>query len=237
MASDRTFADNADLQGLSGDAIVDLWRVDMQSINPGVDPAQRFFRFVNYVVANGQNVFYGGEEYLPIPYRADGFETKTDGVPPNPKLTVGNIGLEWTALVNAWDDMIGARITRRRVLARHLDSGSNPDGNAHWPDELWNIQQKTAENKITVEFQLSTAFDLDGVLLPRRRALRYTCPWVYRSADCGYAGGNAGDVRDHPPTDPNYDGTDACGKRLASCRLRFGTDDLPFGGFPGLSNA
>ena len=237
MASDRTFEDNADLQGLAGDAIVDLWFIDMWSLDPTLPTNQRFFRFVNYVVADGQNVRYASQEYLPIPYKAEGFEIKTDGVPPSPRLTVGNIGLEWTALVNAWDDLVGARITRRRVLARHLDSGTNPDGNAHWPDEIWTIQQKTAESKLTVEFTLSTAFDLDGVTLPRRRALRYTCPWVYRSADCGYAGPDVGDVRDHPPTDPNYDGTDACGKRLASCRLRFGTDDLPFGGFPGLSNA
>ena len=237
MASDRSFADNADLQGLQGDAIVPLWFIDLQSLDPAIPAGERFVRFVNYVVANGQNVLYGGEEYFPIPYIAGGFEIKTDGVPPSPKLTVANIGLEFTGLVNRWDDLVGARITRRRVLARHLDSGTSPDANAHWPDEVWTIQQKTAENKLTVEFTLSTAFDLDGVMLPRRRALRYTCPWVYRSADCGYTGPDVGDVRDRPPTDPNYDGTDACGKRLASCRLRYGSNDMPFGGFPGLSNA
>lgn len=237
MASDRSFADSADLQGLAGDAIVDLWFIDLWSLDPTLPTAERFFRFVNYTVADGQNVRYASQEYLPIPYIAGGFEIKTDGVPPSPKLTVANIGLEFTALVNRWDDLVGAQITRRRVLARHLDSGTNPDGNAHWPDEIWTIQQKTAENKLTVEFTLSTAFDLDGVMLPRRRALRYTCPWVYRSADCGYTGGDVADVRDRVTTDPNYDGTDACGKRLASCRLRFGTNDMPFGGFPGLSNA
>ena len=237
MASDRTFRDNADLQGLQGDAIIDLWFIDLWSLDPSLPTNERFFRFVNYTVANGQNVHYASQQYLPIPYIAGGFEIKTDGVPPSPKLTVGNIGLEFTALVNQWDDLVGAQITRRRVLARHLDSGTNPDGNAHWPDEVWTIQQKTAESKLTVEFTLSTAFDLDGVTLPRRRALRYTCPWIYRSADCGYVGGDVADVRDRPTTDPNYDGTDACGKRLASCRLRWGTEDMPFGGFPGLSNA
>ena len=204
MASDRTFEDNADLQGLAGDAIVDLWFIDMWSLDPTLPASQRFFRFVNYVVADGQNVAYASVQYLPIPYKAEGFEIKTDGVPPSPKLTVANIGLEWTALVNAWDDLVGAQITRRRVLARHLDGGTDPDGAAHWPDEVWTIQQKTAESKLTVEFTLSTAFDLDGVTLPRRRALRYTCPWVYRSVDCGYQGPPVANRDDEPiqSTDP-----------------------------------
>jgi len=198
MASDRTFADNADLQGLSGDAIVDLWFVDLQPIDPDIPNNQRFFRFVNYVVADGQPVSFASQQYEPIPYKAEGFEIRTDGVPPNPKLTVSNITLDWTGLVNAWNDLVGARITRRRVLAKHLDGGTDPDGTAHWPDEIWTIQQKTAESKLLVEFTLSTAFDLDGVVLPKRRALRYTCPWIYRSANCGYAGPPVADAEDQP---------------------------------------
>jgi len=51
---------------------------------------------------------------------------------------------------------------------------------------------------LLVEFTLSTAFDLDGVVLPKRRALRYTCPWIYRSANCGYAGPPVADAEDQP---------------------------------------
>ncbi|MFZ9998262.1 MAG: hypothetical protein ACO3G3_02690, partial [Candidatus Nanopelagicaceae bacterium] len=35
-----------------------------------------------------------------------------------------------------------------------------------------------------------------------------------------------------PANDP-LRASDQCGKRLTSCRLRFGTSTLPFGGFPG----
>ena len=204
MASDRTFRDNADLQGLAGDAIVDLYFVDLQPLDPDVPAAQRFFRFVNYAAADGQRVSFASQQYEPIPLKAEGFEVRTDGVPPNPKLTVSNIGLEWTGLINAWNDLIGAPLTRRRVLARHLDGGTAPDGTAHWPDELWTIQQKTAESKLLVEFTLSTAFDLDGVTLPRRRALRYTCPWIYRGPDCGYMGPPVANIDDEAiqSTDP-----------------------------------
>ena len=204
MADDRSFRDNADLQGLQGDAIVDLWVLDLQPIDPAVDPGTRFVRFCNWVVADGQPVFSGGLEYVAIPYQAGGFNLKTEGVPPSPSITLGNVGLEWTALVNAWNDLIGAKLTRRRILRRYLDDGTAPDPNGHWPDEEWTIQQKEEESKLAVTFRLSTAFDLDGVTLPRRKALRYTCPWVYRGEGCDYSGPPVADIHDQPLTTSTY---------------------------------
>ena len=305
MAADRTFRFNEDLQGLSGDAIIELFAIDLYSgvqkipetddeilidwengqaicdaftiadwemsdcINDGgvslctdapdydspvfapgtaeyddadIEPRNqidsqlfksKFFFFCNWVVTDGQPVKFGGNVYLPIPYKAEGFEYRNEGVLPNPKVTISNIGLEPTAMINAFNDLLGAKVYRRRVLAKHLDDGSQPDVNSRWPDEVWYIQQKTEENKLYVTFELSTPFDLDGVTLPRRRALRYACPWVYRSGECGYSGPPVADLKDNPTNDPKLD---KCGKRVTSCQLRF-TDgiDLPYGGFPGLT--
>ena len=230
MADDRTFVNNADLQGLQGDAIIDLWILDLTPL--GATGNDRFVRFCNWVVADGQPVAYASQVYTAIPYKAGGFNLQTDGVPPSPSLTISNIGLEFTGLINEWNDLIGARLTRRRVLARHLDGGADPDGNAHWPDETWFVQQKESEGKLLVTFKLSTAFDLDGVTLPRRKALRYTCPWIYRGDGCGFTGGAIANADDEPVDDL---ADDVCGKRLQSCRLRYGNADLPFGGFPGLN--
>lgn len=230
MANDRTFVDNADLQGLGGDAIIDLMILDMEAL--GATGDDRFFRFVNWAAADGQPVAYDSQDYTPLPFKTDGFLIRTEGVPPNPSITIGNTGLEFTGLINRWEDLVGATLTRRRVLARHLDGGADPDGAAHWPDENWMIQQKESENKLLVTFKLSSAFDLDGVTLPRRRALRYTCPWIYRGEGCDYTGGAVANAEDEPVTDL---ADDVCGKRLASCRLRYGNGDLPFGGFPGLT--
>lgn len=205
MSIDRSFRDSGDLQGLQGDAIIELMTLDLIALDSSISPADRYIRFVNWTVADGQSVQYGGLTYSPVPYKAEGFVLQTEGVPPNPLLTVSNIGLEFTALVNTWDDLVGAKLTRRRVLARHLDSGGNPDSNAHWPDELWTIQQKESENKLSVSFRLSTAFDLDGITIPRRRALRYTCVWEYRKEGCDYAGPPVADASDNllsSSTDP-----------------------------------
>jgi len=235
MADDRTFRFDQDLQGLQGDAIIELFVLDLQSSDFGedIDDDDRYVYFCNWRVADGLPVRYDGKEYLAIPFQSSGFQIRNEGVPPNPQLTIANIGLEFTALINTFDDLLGMRVIRRRVLARHLDTGSNPDPSAHWPDEVWFVQRKASEGKLAVTFELSTPFDLDGVTLPKRRALRYACPWVYRSGDCGYTGGPVANAKDEATNDPAQD---RCGKRISSCRLRFGgSTDLPFGGFPGLT--
>lgn len=105
------------------------------------------------------------------------------------------------------------------------------DPNARFPDEIWYIDRKSAENNMIVEFELASKYDLAGVMLPRRQLISNLCQWRYRSAECGYTGAGGWDANDAPVSDPSYD---ACGKRVSSCKLRFGENaELPFGGFPG----
>tara|TARA_R110002020_G_scaffold169692_3_gene359030 strand:- start:1833 stop:2534 length:702 start_codon:yes stop_codon:yes gene_type:complete len=229
---DRTFEFNADQQGLNGDAIIELITVDVTSAVSGPTLVEEF-NFCNWGQTNGLTVSYAGTNFLPIPYKSEGFAITNEGVPPNPSITIANIGLQVTALVNSYDDLLGAKLIRRRVLARYLDDGATPDPNAHWPNEVWFIQQKSIESKLSVTFELSTPFDLDGVTLPKRRALRYACPWVYRGPECGYTGVARADAKDQPTSDLAQD---KCGKRVKSCKLRYrGSQDLPYGGFPGLT--
>jgi lambda family phage minor tail protein L len=70
------------------------------------------------------------------------------------------------------------------------------------------------------------------VRAPKRQCIANICQWVYRSTECGYTGSSYWDAND------NVVGTlaaDVCGKRLSSCKLRFGaTSELPYGSFPGI---
>ena len=192
-----------------------------------------FFLFCNWQTTDGSSVLFGGQRYLPLPYKTSGFAISNEGVLPNPTLTMSNVGLQPTALINSYNDLLGCQVVRRQVLAKHLDNGSEPNINLRWPDETWFIQRKASEDKLFVTFELSTPFDLDGVTLPRRRALRYACPWVYRGAECGYDGPPVADVKDNPTTSTEQD---KCGKRVKSCKLRYtGSESLPYGGFPGLT--
>lgn len=193
----RTFKDQADLQGLTGDAIIELMILDLAPVDPAIDPSLRYVRFCNWNIADGQPVYYGADQFVAMPYQSSGWQMKGSGVPPNPSISVGNIGLEWSGLINTWEDLIGAKLTRRRVLARYLTSSPTTPRTDHWPDEIWFIQQKESENKLAVTFRLASAFDLDGIQLPRRRTLRYSCMWTYRGPECGYAGPPVADVNDN----------------------------------------
>tara|TARA_Y100000015_G_scaffold8868_2_gene8369 strand:- start:5080 stop:6117 length:1038 start_codon:yes stop_codon:yes gene_type:complete len=118
-----------------------------------------------------------------------------------------------------------------------------PDPNAQFPQERWFIDRKASETRDTVTFELASKFDLAGQKLPRRQVIANVCQWVYKSSECGYnpsvGPGKTIDGTNFRRFDVNNEGVttdadDVCGKRIASCKCRFGDNaQLPFGSFPG----
>ena len=213
--------------------VIDLYTVDISVLLPPGSTDQAIYRFCNWSQVNGNDVAYQSNTYTALPLEANGFERNTSGQLERPSITFANIGLAITALTNTYEDLIGASVSRIRTLTTYLDGqpGANPD--AYWGPDEWIIEQKTNETKLAITFQLAVAFDLEGRSLPARRLLREQCQWTYRSnIGCHYNGSNYWDVNDNPVGSLAQD---VCGKRLDSCKLRFGnTSRLPFGGFPGL---
>ena len=156
---------------------------------------------------------------------------------PRPRLRVANVTGAITALVLTYQDLVGAKITRKRTLAKYLDAvnfsgGSNPtaDPLAEFADDIYYVDRKSRETRDVVEFELAASFDLEGVTLPRRQIVQNVCPWRYRGSECGYTGSNYFNANDQSVVSSIQD---ICGKRLASCQVRFGQNaELPFGGFP-----
>ena len=66
-----------------------------------------FIYFCNWIETEGRTVKFGGNSYAPLPYKAEGFQIRNEGVPPNPSITIANIGLEMTSLINSYDDLLG----------------------------------------------------------------------------------------------------------------------------------
>ena len=163
----------------------------------------------------------------------------------------------------AGNDLGGAEVRRIRTLAKYLDSdnfildklaiteagdflitqggdnleftdvviNSTADPNAGFPDERWFIDRKASETRDSVTFELASKFDLAGQKIPRRQIIANICQWQYRSSECSYAGSKYFDVNGNPVSTL---AEDVCGKRLASCKLRFGENgDLPFGSYTG----
>ncbi len=224
----------ADIQSLAPGAIVELFELDATGIGGEVN---RFHAGTN---ALRQPVVWQGNTYQPFPVEASGFEFNGRGQLPRPVLRVVNVTGLLGALVREYQDLLGARVTRKRTLAKYLDAvnfpgGVNPtaDPDAHLPDDIYVIDRKSAENKVMVEFELAASFDIPGVMLPRRIITQNACTWQYRvndaSSGCSYTGTSYFDATDEPVGSA---GLDVCGKRLSSCQARFGTAPLPFGGFP-----
>lgn len=106
-----------------------------------------------------------------------------------------------------------------------------PDPAAYLPDEMFEVVRKIHEHSEEAALELAPSFDVEGVRLPRRFIIKNICPFVYRDAStCSYAGGPVAKEDDSATSDPAQD---QCGKRVQSCKLRFGANsELFFGGFP-----
>lgn len=220
-----------EIHKLEPSAIIELLEVDLTSLGGAV---LRFHAGTNQLQ---QNVVWQGQTYTAFPAKASGFEFNGQGQAPRPRLMVSNVLGSITALVLQYDDIVGAKVTRKRTLAKYLDAvnfsgGVNPtaDPSAEFPDDVYYIDRKVTETNDLIEFELAPAMDLTGVMLPRRQVVQNICPWRYRSSECGYAGTNYFDANDQPVGSAAQD---VCGKRLSSCKARFGQyAELPYGGFP-----
>ena len=221
----------SDVQNLSPGQIVDFFELDATSIGGST------IYWHNGVNELGTDVVWQATTYTRLPVEASGFERSGTGSLPRPTLKVANVTGLVGALAKDLDDLAGAKVTRRRTFVKYLDASNfasgNPyaDPNVGFPDEIWIVDRKASENGIFIEFELAAIFDLAGVKLPRRQIIQNTCTWAYRSAECSYSGGAVADINDNLVTTL---AEDVCGKRIASCKLRFGTYTvLPYGGFPG----
>ncbi|MDP2808635.1 MAG: phage minor tail protein L [Rhodocyclaceae bacterium] len=218
----------ADIQSLVPGALLEMFQLDIDG------ETYRWHGGTNDLSAS---VTWQGHVYTMWPVEATGFEWRGNGTLPRPTLRVANGGGLISALARAHADLVGGVVTRRRTFARYLDAvnfpgGVNPtaDPNAALPTEVWFVERKSGESDVFLEFELGAACDVQGVRIPRRQVVQNVCTWRYRGADCGFTGGAVAKADDTATTDINLD---ACGKRLASCELRFGTTaELPFGGFP-----
>jgi lambda family phage minor tail protein L len=226
-----TSALSSEIQSLSPSAVIELFVLDASAIGGDV------FRFHAGTNALRGKLIWQAKEYLPFPVQVSGFEFSGTGQLPRPKIVVANLTGVMTTLLLELDDLLGAKFTRKRTLAKFLDganfpSGSNPtaDPTAEFADDIFFVDRKISENRDIVEFELASSFDLQGVKLPRRQIIQNICPWKYRGAECGYTGSSFFDANDIPV---GSIAQDACGKRLSSCKARFGQNaELPFGGFP-----
>lgn len=212
----------ADIQSLEAGEFVELFELDCTSFGGDL------LLFHGYI--NDGPILWQGKQYEPWAIEAEGFSRNGVGSLPTPVLRVGNVDAKISALCIAFDDLVGAKLTRRRTFAQYLDGRPEADPSQELSPEIWLVEAKTREDRQQVEFELKSAIDFEDQRLPARQINANFCPWVYRGAECNYTGSAMFDSDDNPVIDPTRD---KCGKRVSSCKARFGQwQVINFGGFP-----
>ena len=225
----------ADLSGLALNAIIELFELHYDSTLHGDSDILRFHAGSNADVDG--NILWNSNSYTRIAIKAEGFEYTNTGTLPRPTLTVANLNRGITQLLlgvnetTPGNDLTGAKVVRIRTLKRFLDGETDADPYATFPVEEWFVDRKASETRDVVSFELASKFDLDNKQLPNRQVVANICQWEYKGTECGYTGDDFFDVNDDTVS---ASAQDKCGKRLSSCKKRFGeNDELPFGSFPG----
>ena len=224
-----------ELAKINPSAIIELFELRLDSTLHGSSDVYRFHAGANAAVSG--NIVFNSQTYTRIPIKADGFEYSNTGTLPRPTLSISNLDSTMTTLLllvnatTAGNDLGGAEVRRIRTLKKFLDGEATADPNAKFPDERWYVDRKANESRDSVTFELASKFDLAGQKLPKRQIVANVCQWVYSSTECSYTGTDYYDVNGN---EVDTEAEDVCGKRVASCKLRFGnTAELPFGSFPG----
>jgi len=138
---------------------------------------------------DSNDLVWQSNTYTKFPVKADGFKYTGKGKLPRPSLSFSNLLgtitaiLQLTNQTTPFSDLAGAKVTRRRTLARFLDeenfpSNVNPykvgtvDPTAELPREVYFIERKTVENRDLVQFEMVGSFDLFGIAAPKKLVTR-----------------------------------------------------------------
>ena len=180
----------SNLQNTNPSAIIELFTLQLDSSLHGATTIYRFHAGSS-LKDNGE-IVWAGNSYQRFPIKAEGFAFR-QGQLPRPTLTVSNALGTITAILlsvnttTAGNDLTGATVTRIRTLARFLDAVNfpgdinpygTPDSTAEFPQEIYKIDRKSAENRDAVQFELASVLDLAGIRAPNRQCTRAEFPSI-----------------------------------------------------------
>ena len=180
----------SNLQNTNPSAIIELFTLALDNSLHGATTVYRFHAGSS-LKDNGE-IVWAGNSYQRFPIQAEGFAFRK-GILPRPTLTVSNALGTITAILaavnatTAGNDLTGATVTRIRTLARFIDAVNfpgninpygTPDSTAEFPQEIYKIDRKSAENRDVVQFELASVFDLAGIRAPQRQCTRAEFPSI-----------------------------------------------------------
>lgn len=119
----------SELQGISPTAVIELFQLELDSVQHGVDTTY-YFSGLNQ--GGTQAITFGGQVYTAIPLEAEGFSYSGQGSLPRPTLRLSNLFSTITGLIATLPNGLeGAKVTRIRTLARYIDAINFPPAPAY----------------------------------------------------------------------------------------------------------
>jgi lambda family phage minor tail protein L len=206
-----------------------LFSINLSSI--GIDKRWYFYSAtssINTVITSTFTEVGGieleGISFYPAIISIANIKADSSGKYPRPKLSIAVMDENIAEILKTYD-LVGGGLTYN---IRYTENGALTEEN--YDNGYFIIYRKSSESRFYAEFELMIPFDMGNDKLPKRVITSTTCTWVYKSKECGWAalpgtGYNAADIK----VGIN---DDICGKRITSCKVRFGKNPLPFGGFP-----
>ncbi len=151
---------------------------------------------------DSQSVVWQGNTYDKYPCEAEGYTYSTNGALPRPKIRFANAFGTITSFLKSYNifkigdfscpiNFGGAKITRHRTLAKHLDNinflnnvnpynDNDPNPSAEFEKEIYYVERMISEDKDVVGFELVSTFDLIGVTAPSKLANEEDFPGIGR---------------------------------------------------------
>ncbi len=102
----------------------------------------------------------------------DGLEVSADGAINRPNFTVANIGSNFGDTLGTGvtpRDLVGKRLTRYQTLQKYLvGEGANGSSGIYLNKVVYVIDRIAQETNISITFEVSAVYDLEGITIPRR---------------------------------------------------------------------
>lgn len=157
---------------------------------------------------NPAGITFDGVTYQPWPMQIDQVQQDSRGGLPDVTVTLSNVTREISAYLEVND------VRGRRVTLQYVHSANLADATAIAVDERYEITAVRVRAEVAT-FVLGHE-RMESHIFPGGRFLRDHCRWIYKSAECGYAGSLA-------TCDKILEGANGC---------RAHTNIPRFGGFP-----
>ena len=187
MSTDKIVSE---LQNINPSAVIELFTLTLDNSLHGATTTYRFHAGTS-LKDNGE-IIWQGNSYTRFPVQADGFQYGK-GQLPRPTLNFSNAFgtissiLSTVNQITRGNDLTGATVKRIRTQARFIDAANfpsnvnpygTPDTTAEYPQEIYIIDRKSAENRNIVYFELAAVFDMAGVRAPKRQCTRKEFPSI-----------------------------------------------------------